>query len=274
MIHILTIHWNNDLWIDIQLKYLKQYIKQPFKVYSFLNNIKNPAKHQNKFFYSSTENIKSHAIKLNLLADMACLAAKNEEDLLIFIDGDAFPIADLSQLIKSVPLQYNLAAVQRLDNDGDIQPHPCFCITSVKFWKHIQGDWKPGNVKWTNALGEEIADVGGKLMHQLNKNKQNWYKMNRTNKHNLHPVMFGVYDHLIYHHGAGFRSPGIRIDKKRIKFYKFKSILFGLFKKILPFKLAKKLFFPLNSTIKTNQSNSEIIYQNIVEDFNFYEKLK
>ncbi len=62
MLHILTVHWNDDKWIDIQLDYLRKHIRQPYKVYAFLNNIS--VEHRKKFFYSSIEPIKEHAIKL------------------------------------------------------------------------------------------------------------------------------------------------------------------------------------------------------------------
>jgi hypothetical protein len=103
-----------------------------------------PFSHHAKFFYSSVEPIKSHAIKLNLLADMACLTRPREDDVLMFIDGDAFPIADVSAFTQKMLARHPLAAVQRLQNDGDVQPHPSFCVTTVGFWKSIQGDWKSG----------------------------------------------------------------------------------------------------------------------------------
>jgi len=273
MIHVLTIHWKSDQWIDIQLKYLKHFISEPFRVYAFLNHVPQTKKHMKKYYYCSNENIKQHAIKLNILADIACFAADDEEDYLMFLDGDAFPISDITEFRERVMGDSPLAAIQRLDNCGDIQPHPCFCITKIKFWKQIQGDWKPGNTTWINNNGQKVADVGGTMLSKLNKNNVSWYKLNRSNVHSYHPVLFGVYDHLIYHHGAGFRTPGIRTDQKVIKLYSIRLGLFKFFKKIIPFQLARKWFFPLNTTIKINQAKSNEVYKSIENDFNFYEKL-
>ena len=89
MIHILTVHWQEDAWVDIQLAYLHRFIRKPFKVYAFLNNL--PRDHREKYFYSSTEPIKEHAVKLNILTDIASFNMEGADDLLIFIDGDAFP---------------------------------------------------------------------------------------------------------------------------------------------------------------------------------------
>jgi hypothetical protein len=68
MMHIATVHWRSDRWIDVQLRYLKRHLDVPHQIYAFLNDV--PGDHADKFFYSSAEPIKSHATKLNLLADV------------------------------------------------------------------------------------------------------------------------------------------------------------------------------------------------------------
>jgi hypothetical protein len=37
--------------------------------------------------------------------------------------------------------------------------------------------------------------------------------MLRSNKRDLHPLWFGVYENLVNHHGAGFRKPAMRTDE-------------------------------------------------------------
>ena len=39
MICIATVHYKSDDWIDIQLKYIKKYVKEPFRIYACLNGI-------------------------------------------------------------------------------------------------------------------------------------------------------------------------------------------------------------------------------------------
>lgn len=203
MIHIVTVHWRDERWIDIQLEYLKKYIHEEYRVYAFLNDI--PGIHSDKFYYVSTEPIESHPVKLNLLADIAAFNSASEDDWLIFLDGDAFPVGDLVAYGVAMLDIYALAAVQRKENNGDIQPHPCFCLTTVGFWKSIHGDWKSG-YKWRNSQNELVTDVGGNLLRQLNENNISWHPMIRSNKKDLHPVFFGIYDDIVYHHGSGFRS--------------------------------------------------------------------
>ena len=49
------------------------------------------------------------------------------------------------------------------------------------------------------------------------KNKSiEWYPLNRSNKINLHPLYFGIYDDIIYHNWTGSRNPITRPDRKRI----------------------------------------------------------
>ncbi len=274
MIHILTIHWKSDRWIDTQLKYLNHFIKQPFKVYAFLNGIKDVSKHQEKFFYVSTEAIKSHPSKLNLLADLACMNAESSKDYLLFLDGDAFPIASLDPFIEKTLAAYPLAAVQRKENYGDQQPHPCFCITQIDYWKRINGNWHMGDVRWNNTLGKPVGDIGGIMLRKLQQHNASWFKLLRSNQINTdHPVLFGKYHDLVYHHGAGFRSPVMRSDSNQVKFLKTKRLVFNMFAKVLPKKTTIKYFAPFQKLKKENQLLSDEMYNKIQADFNFYESL-
>lgn len=177
-------------------------MKEPYKTFAFLNGIDRSL--ATYFDYSSFEDITDHATKLNLLAEMILLFARNE-DYLIFLDGDAFPINPLDHQFFVKVNQHKLAAVQRVENNGDIQPHPSFCATTVGFWKQIEGSWHKGYC-WKNNQGDRITDVGGNLLKVLEDNHIDWYQMRRSNKTNPHPLAFGIYGNLIYHHTIGFRK--------------------------------------------------------------------
>jgi hypothetical protein len=203
MLHIATVHWKNEDWIDIQQRYLKRHILEPFRIYSFLNEI--PESARSNFFYSSTEPIKDHAVKLNILADVIRFSSKDDDDLVMFLDGDAFPIGGIMPLLVAKLSKHPLVAVQRLENCGDRQPHPCFCVTTVGFWKSIGGDWKEG-YPWNDVRGKPTTDVGGNLLGILERQRIDWFPLRRSNRTNLHPLWFGIYDDVVYHHGAGFRD--------------------------------------------------------------------
>jgi hypothetical protein len=207
MTHVATVHFRSPDWIDIQLRYLTRSLAAPHRTYAFLDDV--PGDHTDKFFYASAEAVESHAAKLNLLADVIAFAAADPSDIVMFVDGDAFPVAPLSPLIERRLDRHKLIAVQRTENNGDIQPHPCFCITTIGFWKEIQGDWHPGH-QWLDRQGRPVTDVGGNLLRILEREDVDWHPLRRLNTRNTHPLLFGVYGDsdcgaVVYHHGQGFR---------------------------------------------------------------------
>jgi hypothetical protein len=277
MIHIITVHWKDDKWIDIQKKYLVKHINEPFRIYAFLNYLSKD--YSGNFFYTLTEPITSHPIKLNLLAEIAQLQSDNENDVLIFIDGDAFPIKTLMSFVYEKLGQYPLIAVQRKENNSDIQPHPLFCATRIGFWKQIKGDWKKG-YRWKNSQGTFVTDVGANLLKILQERKINWYPLLRSNINNLHPVFFGIYDNVIYHHGAGFREAVTRLDESQ---YQLNEIKEGLLSQLIVKIPMNKFTFPIISTLdpyrrakryvdNKNSQLSNVIFEKIKADACFYQE--
>lgn len=212
MIHIATVHWESDKWIDIQLEHINKNLNQPYRIYTFLSG--QATLHNSKFYFASCAPVKEHAVKLNILADIIVHEASSDDDVLIFIDGDAFPIKPIGSYIENILQKYPLAAIQRIENVGDIQPHPSFCVTTVGFWKSIKGDWLEG-YKWQNANQLWRTDVGGNLLKILNRNNINWHPILRTKGITEHPLMFGIYEGVIYHHGSGFRTPMSMYDRQK-----------------------------------------------------------
>ncbi len=208
MLNIVTVHWQSPRWIDAQLSYLDRNVDIPFRVFASLNGIDDENIWKRFHFAAALEG--THAEKLNSLAQIA-LEESGPADQLLFLDGDAFPIRPIGTWMHDVLDAYPLAAVRRDENLGDCQPHPCFCFTTSSFWREIQGDWREGGT-WTNSVGETTTDVGGTLLHQLSDRGSPWLPLLRTNTHNTNPLWFGVYEHRVYHHGAGFRTRLSRID--------------------------------------------------------------
>ena len=123
----------------------------------------------------------------------------------MFLDGDAFPIADPMPLIAESLAKAPLMAVRRVENLNDQQPHPCFCVTTVGAWRDLPGDWSSG-YEWVNSEGAHVSDVGANLLRQLELTKTPWVEVLRSNRKNLDPVFYGIYGDCVYHHGAGFRA--------------------------------------------------------------------
>ncbi len=207
----MTVHWQSAKWIDVQAQYLRRNITTPYRVFASLNGIDDPKMRERFYFSADLEG--THEEKLNELAEIV-IEESAPSDFLMFLDGDAFPVAPLGGWIPEVLDSYPLAAVRRDENLGDPQPHPCFCITTAGFWQELGGDWRRGG-GWINTVGKECRDVGGRLLRQLQEKNIEWLPLLRSNNHHWHPVFFGVYDHRVYHHGAGFRVMDNRAENAR-----------------------------------------------------------
>jgi len=207
VLHIATVHFGSPRWIPIQVRELRRHLHIPYTTWTSLEGI-DPS--YGRHFDRVIEQSGPHADKLNHLA-IEIGAEASDDDLLIFLDGDAFPIADPMPLIESGLAQAPLTAVRRAENGGDPQPHPCFCATRVGTWRSLPGDWTKGSM-WRGENGEPKTDVGANLMRRLELTGTSWVPIQRSNRRNPHPLFFGVYGDAVYHHGAGFRDPISRSD--------------------------------------------------------------
>lgn len=159
-----------------------------------------------------------HAGKLNLLAQEISHEADGD-DLIMFLDGDAFPIADPMPLVHEALDHSILVAVRRDENLDDRQPHPCFCVIRVKDWNRIGGDWSEGYL-W-QAENKLVSDVGGNVLGALERRGLEWTPLLRSNTVDLHPLWFGVYGDVVYHHGSGFRPAFSRRDLADVPDWRF-----------------------------------------------------
>lgn len=194
------------MWIKTQLAYLHRFVSEPYRSFACLEGV--PASY-NDLFDVVVPAQGGHAGKLNLLANAIAREAE-DTDRIYFLDGDAFPVGDLVSTVEPMLSSVPLVAVRRDENHSDRQPHPCFCATTVGFWRQIRGDWSEG-FAWQTDNGM-CSDVGGNLLYQLETQGHPWLPLLRTNSWNLHPLYFGIYSGVIYHHGAGFRAPISRLD--------------------------------------------------------------
>jgi len=214
VIYVCTVHHETEKWIAPQTRFLHKYLKSPSRVLACVPQVQaRPQFHVEIVFEPASRASQNHADKLNHLAGIA-IAEGASDDVLVFLDGDAFPIAPLDSFLERQLAEFPLVAVQRLENDGDKQPHPSFAATTVGFWRDIAGDWSPGHC-WLDSFGNSVTDTGGNLLARLDRDKIPWHPMRRTNRRNLHELWFGIYDDLVYHHGAGYRAPVSRFDENR-----------------------------------------------------------
>jgi hypothetical protein len=203
MLHVATVHYRSPRWIEIQARHLREHISTPFQTWTSLEAIDaSYAVH----FDHVLDQAGQHAGKLNNLA-LEISHAAADDDRIMFLDGDAFPIADPIPLVEEALAKAPLVAVRRAENLGDQQPHPCFCVTTVKTWRELPGDWSPG-YRWTAPDGRHPTDVGGNLLRALELSNTPWVDVLRSNRQHVDPLHFAIYGGVIYHHGAGFRRGG------------------------------------------------------------------
>jgi len=280
MIYVATVHWMNDKWITPQRRALESHLKGDYRVFANLEGIDGSFDSQ---FYYVEHGGGTHPDKLNRLSAAIALEA-SRSDKIVFLDGDAFPIREVGDWLDKLLDQHYLAAVRRKENAGDLQPHPCFCVTTVGFWSDLGGDWSSGG-SWTNERGKMTSDVGGQLLLTLNKHELAWREILRSNKKDFHPLFFGVYEDHIYHHGAGFRIPISRVDHGTVPIVMSKDYLsvrenarsknlMHLRPKHVP-KLIRAIRQAigsrgLNDHIRSIQKQSDCIFQKLCADPEFF----
>lgn len=205
-IHLATVHWMLDRWIELQLRYVDRFIAGPLHIYASLEGI--DRRWASRFHYATFDG-GSHPEKLNALAAVI-LADAADDDILVFLDGDAFPVAPVRPVLDELLERHSLIAVRRDENVGEPIPHPSFCATTVGFWRAIQGDWSDG-YQWITTTGVPKTDPGAELLRTLLARGIDWYPLVRSNTTELDPLCFAVYGDLVYHHGSAFRSG---VDKR------------------------------------------------------------
>ena len=213
MLYVATIHYKSPRWIEIQASYLRRHISVPFQTWSSLEGID---RSYSSHFDRVLDQRGPHAGKLNHLALEICHVAA-DDDLIMFLDGDAFPIADPMPVVTDALRSAPLVAVRRAENLEDPQPHPCFCVTTVGSWRTLPGDWSQG-CAWPSVDGRRVSDVGANLLRALELSETPWEQLLRTNGSKLHSLFFAIYGDIVYHHGAGFRDDALpRVDRHRLK---------------------------------------------------------
>lgn len=202
MLYVATVHYKSPQWIEIQSAYLRKHISVPYQVWTSLEGIDDSYAVN---FDRVVEQVGPHAGKLNHLA-MEISDVASEGDLLMFLDGDAFPIADPMPVISEALAKAPLLAVRRAEHLDEPQPHPCFCVTTVGAWNELGGDWSAGSA-WSTGPGRLWSDVGGNLLRKLELTHTPWVELLRSNGKDLDPLYFAIYGGIVYHHGSSFRHP-------------------------------------------------------------------
>jgi hypothetical protein len=124
----------------------------------------------------------------------------------MFLDGDAFPIADPMPLIEEALARAPLLAVRRAENVEEPQPHPCFCVTTVGTWRSAARRLDGRSDVDRSARNCRRATSAANLLRRLELTQTPWVQVLRIQPQEPRPLYFAIYGDAVYHHGAGFRA--------------------------------------------------------------------
>ena len=195
MLHIASAHGGSARWLAIQRRALADHIQVPYLRWGSLavEGLDAAAEFDRAIAQKGPE-----AGRLNHLATEICHEARSD-DLLMFLAPDALPLADPLPVIERGLARAPLLAVRRTENDGDPQPHPCFCVSTVGTWRELGGDWSDGFPFSAPGLGR-VSDLGANLLRRLELTRTPWVALERTNPARHDPLHFAIYGGVVYFH--------------------------------------------------------------------------
>jgi hypothetical protein len=207
MIHFLSVHINNK-WADIQTKFIRHYVKD-CKIYAITHRI-NPNPFDEVVILNpdlggydvlstgapSAANACecTHRGKLVWMANKF-LIDKLPEDLMCFLDSDAFPISKkFTKFMEESLLKYDFAAINRNIEFRDTRPQViCFCTKIKNYFKLMPPMDKP------------IGELGQIWKSEIEKKPDayNWLKMLRTHRLDECKFRLATYANVVFHFAEG-----------------------------------------------------------------------
>jgi len=219
MIHIVVAsrgYW----WFDTWYESFTKYTKEDFKIYMFYDSDQwHPDGNillklqQVDFFINGDITDKTeidgpkkplnegwtHGVYLDYMFINFVKKNSNDDDLVIFIDADAFPINNWDVICRK-----KLKSVDFISM-GDrfygpkvphLGPKPCLFITTVGWWDKNKFSWRSSEIN---------DEMGTQLVHIFTKYKFNL--LNVSNKWKLNDYFYLCYGNLFYHHGQSQFKP-------------------------------------------------------------------
>ena len=207
MLHIFTIH-TNDKWADIQLQHFEKYINCDYQVYVRMNE--NHEEYMNKYDVCVPGMSRHQSDSFKILYDIVKDSIL-PDDIVIRIDSDAFPIDNtFIDIITENLKKYQMIAIEEPEHELDLNiriPHPSFmAFTAKSLFNGLDECLCSRSMKYENWWGD--------VMNWIESEDRKYYPLVRYNKVNLHPLYYGIYGGIIYHHWAGSRTMITRADRR------------------------------------------------------------
>jgi hypothetical protein len=128
---------------------------------------------------------------------------KDEYENFLLLDCDAFPVYPHWQDVLTKRMEMTARRYSGLLRGETFEDYPWLGVFYIR-GKYIHEefmDWFPREHQ--NLWGQTFREFGTSKIKTHHEGKCIWYPLLRSNVLNLHPVRFGVYNHLFYHHMRG-----------------------------------------------------------------------
>jgi len=212
-IHILSVHYENPFWIDIQLEQLKKHLKVPYKTYMAHANMPEDLKDYSNDFdvvvsdpRKKFHNTDGHKLLLPHIKENI-----KPNDIVVKLDSDAFFIKDVDESLFDLVDEHGFLSIHEPRHELDLNyktPHPVFYA--------FKGEYlSDGLDVQLCTIRVENSNWWGSVNGWIRSKNIDWFALERSNETNLHPIYFAIYGDLIYHNWAGSRLMRTREDRRR-----------------------------------------------------------
>lgn len=192
-------------WLALQLAYLRC-TTADFHHVTFIPSRDRLA---GRFFQENTEFLpnlgdlsvrSSHAHVLGLQNLLEYFKVhRGEYSMFLFLDSDAFPIRrDWATLLRArMETPIEIAIAMRPEN-LEARLHASILVATDRALDNLS--WEVGRAG-LDLVGKEERDVVVPFYQE--ENRERVFTLLRSNRHNVHPLLCGIYYDTFYHHGCG-----------------------------------------------------------------------
>jgi hypothetical protein len=221
VIHILTLHFATNAWLEIQKRHILKYTnKEDYKLWLGKYNLELPEEFEFPANWElidldkdyPEENINEHYLQMEWMYGNYIKNEMTDDDIVVFIDSDAFPceprwIFALKEAIEGDSSEHraDVVCLYQMENRGMAQPDEYYPYPDLCFFATTKKAWVENNLEW-GLFSPDHQNPGFGMHDRIAAAELRVGALTRTNRFNAHRVMFGVYGDMIYHQACGSRA--------------------------------------------------------------------
>lgn len=220
MVHILTLHFATNAWLEIQKRHILKYTnKEDYKLWIGKYHNEFPADFELPDNWETIDldeiypkDIPSeHYHQAQWMFNNRIKENMDDDDFIVFLDSDAFPCDPVwisymkSAFAERAEGAMSAFCVVQYENRGIVQPDEYYPYPDLCFFATTKKTWDENNLEW-GLFRHDHQNPGFGMQDRLAAANLKVAVISRTNAFNAHNVMFGVYGNIIYHHQCGSRA--------------------------------------------------------------------